>query len=226
MCGRYALFGPHSRYRVNERFGVDRDLFDGWPDRYNAAPSQRLPVVRAAGDGARELVPLRWGLVPSWSREPGSSYRTINARIETVATRPSYRQPVRRRRCLVPASGYYEWQHTGAGKQPWFIRPAEPDALWGFAGIWDRWERSGQPLESFSVLVGPPSDAVAEIHDRMPVIVPPALYRAWLDRDHTDPRALLERLGPWPGEETLAYPVSTFVNRPANDSPRCVEHLP
>ncbi len=217
MCGRYILTVPGE---VLARL-FDLDEVPELGPRYNIAPGQLAPVVRAA-DGARRLAMLRWGLVPHWARDPRTGNRPINARAESVASRPSFRDPFRYRRCLVPADGFYEWRRTPAGKQPWLVRFADrrPFAM---AGLWEHWRGStGEALETFTILTTRPNEIVAPIHARMPVILPPEAWDTWLDPSLRDPGPLLDLLGPHPAPGMEAFPVSRRVNDPRNDSPACI----
>jgi putative SOS response-associated peptidase YedK len=214
MCGRYARYTPAEIYAR---------LFDteSCPDieaRYNVAPAQQVLAARNAAGGGRELVMLRWGLIPFWARERNLGYSTINARAETVATRPAYRSALRLRRCLIAADGFYEWRTLGKGKQPYFIRMkgGEPFA---FAGLWERWEGEGDVIESCAIIVTAANDVVAPIHDRMPVILVPGDYDRWLDPGQKDPAQLQPLLGPYPARAMEAYPVSRQVNNPRQDRP-------
>lgn len=186
--------------------------------RYNVAPSQPVGAIRTAEDGSREWVTLRWGLIPAWAAEPRTVYSTINARAETVAEKPTYRQAFRRRRCLIPADGFYEWRKLGARKQPYCIAPADGEPV-AFAGLWERWERDGQTLESCTIVVTQANALVAPIHDRMPVILDPAAEARWLDPHVTDPAALCPLLVPCPPERLRLWPVGTAVNRPGTEGP-------
>ncbi|MGL1831975.1 SOS response-associated peptidase [Rhodocyclaceae bacterium SMB388] len=179
MCGRYALYGPVSRLR--ETFDAEVEGFDFAP-RYNAAPMQWLPVIRQRPGGERVVQALRWGLIPAWAKDEAIATRLINARGETVADKPSFRSAFRRRRCIVPMNGFYEWRAVPGGKQPHYIHAAH-DALLGVAGLWERWTRpgDGESLDTFTVITTDANDALRPLHDRMPVILPPEAYGTWLD---------------------------------------------
>ena len=220
MCGRYAITSPLEA--IIEAFAVKGSRPNLQP-RYNAAPSQDLPVVRAGREG-RELILMRWGLVPSWSKGPDSRYSMINARAETVASKPAYRGPFRQRRCLVPANGFYEWKKTAEGKQPYFIALATGEAL-AFAGLWDHWTGpEGEAITSFTIIITAANDCVRPIHDRMPVILGPDDHESWLGERGAPSRTKLAiMLRPYPAELMRAYPVSRDVNSPANDSPDLLE---
>lgn len=217
MCGRYALFGPQSRPRTLHAYFAG---LDAYPDVYNVAPSLVMPVARLGADGP-ELLRARWGLVPCWATDWKIGYKMINARAETVATSKAYGPPYRRRqRCLVPASGFYEWRKGPQGKQPYFITGAG-DELLAFAGLWEQWRGpDGEPLVTYTILTGPPNPLVAPLHDRMPVIVDSSDYERWLTAE--DPRELL---APYPAELMRAWPVSTRVNSPRNDDASLVERV-
>lgn len=219
MCGRYTLRSPAET--LAQLFGLPP--LPGIGPRYNIAPSQPVPAVRASGEGAR-ADPLRWGLIPFWADDPAIGYRLINARAETVAAKPAYREPFARRRCLVPADGFYEWEKLDSRrKQPWFLalRDDEPFA---FAGLWDRWEGEGGAIESCTFLTTRPNERVAPIHDRMPVILTgPALGR-WLDPE-APADELLELCAPLPADRMVATPVSLRVNDPAHDAPDCLDRV-
>ena len=218
MCGRFSL---GATIRVGQLFDLPN-----WPEtppRYNIAPSQDVPaVIQNRETGGREFRPFRWGLVPSWAKDPAIGNRTINARSETAAIKPVFRKPFRERRCLILADGFYEWKRAGSRKQPYHIklRDGEPFA---FAGLWDHWAPAdGQPLETCTILTTTPNELVRPIHDRMPVILPPSAYGAWLDPKTSDVPTVQALLTPYPAEKMIAYPVSTRVNNPAHDTPECV----
>lgn len=222
MCGRYRL--NRDQRRIAEHFeledGRELDLPLRLP-RFNVAPTQQVPVVRLSDERRRELVGLRWGLLPHWSPQAATPYSTINARAETVATKPAFRDPFRRRRCLVPADGFYEWQLAGKKKQPWFIRLSDAP-LFAFAGLWDRWQGpDGKVVETFTVLVTAANEIVRPIHERMPVILHPNDYAVWLDVELFDRQGLEALLRPFPPERMEAFPVTTWVNSPTHDDERC-----
>jgi len=223
MCGRFTLHTPEPL--VRESFHLEaadsRSSGFAWRPRYNIAPSQDVAIVRDTGAG-RELAMARWGLVPYWSRTPQIRYSTINARIESVAGKPAYRTPFRRRRCLIPADGYYEWREVNGTKVPLYIHLRE-GGIFAFAGLWDRWEGDGVILESCSIIVMPSSAAMQPVHNRMPVIVDPARYDAWLDNAITGKPEILRLLDSERSGELVSYPVSTWVNSPAHDDSRCVQ---
>ena len=190
--------------------------------RYNVAPSQVIPVVRQNGP-IRELALLRWGLIPRWATDPKIGLRTINARSETVATKPTFRDAFKRRRCLIPADGFFEWKKDGSNKKrPFYIRRADRHPF-GFAGLWERWERPGvEPIESCTVITTEANDVLHDLHDRMPVILPEDSYDRWLDPKRDDQVELAAMLVPFPGSELTLFEVSPMVNSPRNDSPECI----
>lgn len=210
MCGRYFLDAPADA--IARQF--DCEVAQPPAASYNIAPTQQVGAVRCHED-ARELSLLRWGLIPFWTKEdPGSTAKMINARAETVASKPAYRQAFKRRRCIVPASGFYEWQRTAGGKQPYAIRPAGEE-LFGFAGIWERWQPSeGEPIESCAIITTDANRQMAPIHDRMPVILQPDDYAPYLGGDPDEAQACLRS---YPDELMLAYPIGKAVNNPKND---------
>jgi len=217
MCGRFTQATPGETIA---------QLFDlsGAPalrPRYNIAPTQPVAVVRS-GAGGRELVELHWGLIPSWAKERAMGARMINARAETLAEKPAFRAAFRARRCLIVADGFYEWQKLGARKQPWFIRMRDR-APFGFAGLWERWSGEGEPVESCTIVTTTPNEVLEPLHDRMPAIVEPDDFAAWLDPGERDTERLAGLLRPYPAERMEAYRVGLVVNNPANDDSRCIE---
>lgn len=220
MCGRFTL--STSAEVVAEFFELAE--VPRLEPRYNIAPTQ--PVAAVVFDvqaGARSLTHFQWGLIPSWSKDPSVGARMINARAETVATKPSYRSAFKRRRCLIPASGFYEWQNTAGGKQPHLIGMADGSAF-ALAGLWEHWSSDdGTEIESCTIITTEPNELLAQIHNRMPVILPRAVYAPWLDPASEDTKSLESLLVPYPAEAMSHYPVSTYVNSPAHDGPKCVE---
>jgi len=217
MCGRYFLDAEAEE--LAGYFGLAS--IPALLPRYNIAPSQSVAAVRA-GTGGRELAALRWGLVPAWSKEEKSSFSLINARAETVAEKPAFRNAFRRRRCLIPAAGFYEWQVRPGGKQPWCIRSSDGRPL-AFAGLWEHWEGdAGRVVESCTIVVTEANETVRPIHERMPVILDPAAFDLWLDPNVRDPARLQPLLRPCPAARLSAYPVSRRINSPANDDPECL----
>lgn len=218
MCGRFALYSDPRVLR--ERF----DLVEVAEYRlsYNIAPTQPIAAITAREDG-RHLDMYRWGLVPMWAKEIGR-YSTINARAETVDTRPAFRGPFRHHRCLIPADGYYEWQAVDKGKQPWFIRSTDVQPM-AFAGLYDIWTSpEGDQLRSATIIVTAANDTTREIHDRMPVILQPEDWGMWLSAD-TPKKALIDLLQPAADGLLDVYPVSVQVNKPVHDDPSCISPI-
>ncbi len=216
MCGRYALYGPSSRLKAH--FGTDD--WPDWTDRYNVAPSLDVPVVRRAPDGHRVAHLLRWGLVPHWAKDAAIGAKLNNARAETVAAKPSFRSAFARRRCLIPACGYYEWQAApGERKQPWYIA-LQGDAPMAMGGLWESWTApDGSVLRTCCVITTGPNALMAPIHDRMPVIVEPAEWARWLAPDSGDVRDLL---APLDAGRMQARRVSRAVGNARNEGPELI----
>lgn len=223
MCGRFAFYSPHEA--VVRLFGVPVGSPEFAP-RYNIAPTASVATVRVLPEepGTRRLAMLYWGLVPSWAKDRSMGARMNNARAETLREKPSFRNAYRKRRCLVLADGYYEWQRTTASKQPYFIQLAsfEPFAM---AGLWEAWRdpANGDTLESCTLVTTAPVAAIAHIHDRMPVIVPRGAYDEWLDPGNGDVDSLDRLLAPDPALAVRARPVSRLVNDARNQGPSLIE---
>jgi putative SOS response-associated peptidase YedK len=220
MCGRFAQRTPPKRltreFKVGEVPPVEA--------RYNIAPTQDILAVHEAPDG-REATFLKWGLVPTWAKDTSMGARLINARAETVAEKPAFRQALRQRRCIIPADGFYEWQRTGGRKQPFFFRMRD-ERPFGFAGLWERWEgEEGQAVNSCTILTTEANDVLRPVHDRMPVILHPEDYSLWLEGDEREQALLREMLRPYPAEEMVGHPVSTLVNSPGNKGPELIEEI-
>ena len=218
MCGRFTL---RSNARdIARQFGVSLDSLE---PRYNIAPTQNVLVIRLQEE-KRQIAMRRWGLIPSWADDPKIGYRLINARSETVTDKPSFRSAFKKGRCLVVADGFYEWQKDGTKKQPYFIR-LKSDQPFAFAGLSERWQRGDETIESYTIITTEPNELTAQVHDRMPVILPSDQYDLWLDNEFQGKEKLLSMLRPYPAEEMIAAPVSTLVNSPRNNDPKCIEAL-
>jgi putative SOS response-associated peptidase YedK len=225
MCGRFIQSSRAETYA--EIFHADLSVDpDRIPPRFNVAPSQPVLVVREPASDHRELAWVRWGLIPSWSKGPDSRFSMINARAETVHEKPAYRGPLRYRRCLIPTEGFYEWKAEGKLKQPYCIRRTD-HAVFALAGLWDLWlGPGGEELDSCTVIVTEANATVAPIHERMPVILPPDKWSAWLDptRQQAAPAAAL--LTPCdPAVLAVPYRVSRRINRPSNEGPALADPL-
>ena len=223
MCGRYTLRTPANV--LVKQFNLP-GLVE-LPERYNIAPTQSVLGIRAASEESAKLpceaAMFRWGLVPFWAKDPTVGNRMINARAETVASKPAYRAAFKRRRCLVPADGFFEWQKQGKTKQPFYMHMDDGQPF-AFAGLWERWgKEDDESIESCTVITTQPSPLLADIHDRMPVILEPSDYEIWLDPEFENYDYLASMLRPCLDERLIAEPVSTHVNNPRNDSPQCVE---
>jgi len=230
MCGRYALYGPKSRSRSDERdvSATDRalvqklidELLETFTPRYNIAPQQGnpknyVPIIRRGESGELEAVLVQWWLLPHWSKEARIRHSTFNARIETVGSLA---------RCLIPASGWYEWQELPTGNLPWYVHPSKGDHLL-FAGLWDRWERAGEAIESCSIIVGPADEAVEPYRDRAPYTVADADLDAWLDPQHQDPDAAMSLLKPFGHDAIASHRIDKRVNKATIDDPALIEPI-
>ena len=218
MCGRYSLTtAPEALRRL-----FDFDTTPNLQPRYNIAPTQSAPVVRPAANGGRELAMLRWGLIPSWAKEASIGNKMINARSETVAEKPSFRSAFRHRRCLVPADGFYEWRREGEIKQPYRIG-MKGGAAFAFAGLWESWPgNDDDAVETFTILTTEANRRLGPIHARMPVILAPDAYDAWLAAESGSRDDALGLLRPFAEAPMAFYRVSTRVNSPRNDDPDCL----
>lgn len=225
MCGRFTLRTSADRL-VNHFLAASVPL--SWPEykfRYNIAPTQMIAAVRwPAQASAPELVRFSWGLVPGWSKEKKSPYNLINARAESITEKPSFRTPFRKSRCLIVADGFYEWQREGTAKIPKYITRRDGGPFC-FAGLWDRWSRGEDCLESATIITTTANELMTQFHDRMPVIVTPQNYSRWLQGDTADPegKSLLDLLRPDAASNWQAVTVSTHVNSVRNDDASCIE---
>jgi len=225
MCGRYALYAPTSRIR--ERFDL-AEGFDFGPPRYNIAPTTNVLVVRPRADGGRMASLYRWGLIPGWAKDATLSTKLINARGESVAEKPAFRAAFRRWRCIVPANGFYEWKAVQEGnrtvKQPYFIRPSDDSAVFGFAGLTERWvSPEGEEVHTCCIITTQANALMMPMHDRMPVILAPDDYGAWLEPTNTDVGSLRALLRPAESEGMIAYKVCRAVNLARSESATFVE---
>lgn len=218
MCNRYRL--SHSQRYLAERFQAF-DEIDDHP-RYNIAPTQPvLTVRREHGQKIRRFTMMRWGLIPSWAKDTSIGNRTLNARSETVTKLPAFRNSILTKRCLIPADGFYEWRAMGRVKQPYCFEVGEGD-VFALAGLWDEWKSpGGEVIESCTILTTTSNSLISEMHDRMPVIVPPDKYDIWLDPDVTDFDAIKEILKPYDADQMRRYPVSRKLNNSKNEGAEC-----
>ncbi len=218
MCGRYTL--QQSTQDLLARFAIQLAVFEVCP-RYNIAPSQDIAVVR--GNGERRLEALKWGLIPFWAKDLKKPKPMINARMETLAEKPTFKTALTRRRCLIPADGFFEWKSEGDARLPLHIRMRD-QRLFAFAGLFDQWKAAdGRVLETCTIITVPASGWITEVHERMPAILRPDDEGAWLDTGISDPARIVSMLGPYPADEMEAIPVSRAVNSPKKDSPECVQ---
>jgi putative SOS response-associated peptidase YedK len=249
MCGRFTLTAP--RRALKDVF----PLFDvpDLPPRYNVAPSQPILALRCSAESGNEAVWLRWGLIPHWADDPAAGNRLINARCESAAQKPAFRSSFRRRRCLVPADGFFEWRKAnvesaetvrqgtlfgdenipqrrripgrGVTKQPYYIRLRDGRPF-AFAGLWESWAKQGERIESCTILTTDANDLVRPLHDRMPVILRPEHYALWLDPANDNVDSLQPLLAPYPADQMMTYPVSTHINDPKHDDVSCIAPFP
>ena len=220
MCGRFSLSANLTT--VAQRFGVPSPTAESavWTPHYNIAPTKTVVVV--GDDGTRYLTEMRWGLIPSWAKDPAIGNRMINARAETVTVKPAFRAALRKRRCLVVADGFYEWEKRNRMKQPFFIVLKSREAF-GFAALWESWTSpEGEEIRTCTIITTDANELLKPIHDRMPVILTREAEAVWLDPTIQDPARLLPLLTPYPAEEMEVYSVSRLVNSPQHDTPECI----
>ena len=218
MCGRYVIKTPPALMR--QAFGYGEQ--PNFPPRYNVAPTQPIPVVRLV-DGRRSFALLRWGLIPSWVKDPRGFSLLINARAESVLEKPAFRNAMRRRRCLIPADGFYEWQRDGQRKRP---HVARPKGLVAFAGLWEPWMGpNGEEVDTACIVTTAANRTLRSLHDRMPAVIPPEAFDLWLDCANVEAETAAALLVPAPEDLFEAYEISTAVNRTANDSADLMEPL-
>ncbi|PRO67090.1 SOS response-associated peptidase [Alkalicoccus urumqiensis] len=220
MCGRFTLI-PGAE-EIAAYYGAEPAALQ--VPRFNAAPTQEIAAAVHDGENIR-LGLLRWGLIPSFAKDSSGGAKMINARAETIDTKPSFRQLLTRRRCLIPADSFYEWKRASDGtKQPMRIQ-LKNRTLFSFAGLWDRWEHDGAVIQSCTIITTEANDVMAPVHHRMPVIMPKEQEAVWLDRSLQDPSTLKKLLVPYTSEDMEMYPVSRYVNKPVHDDKRCIARM-
>lgn len=223
MCGRFTR--EYTWKEVHAFLSVlQSSAGEQLPLSYNVAPTQDSAIARLDAKGQREIVIARWGLIPHWADDPSIGNRMINARAETLGSKPSFRTAYARRRCLVPISGFYEWQKVGGRKQPWYIHPSKSSIIC-LAGLWEHWGKGDEPIDSFTIITTSANEAISALHERMPVILSPPQFDAWLNPQATtdDLDALL---APAPNALLDAHPVSPRVNSPRHSDPSLTEPMP
>jgi putative SOS response-associated peptidase YedK len=219
MCARYVITSPADAIRALFGYSERPDF----PPRYNVAPTQPIPVVRFA-DGKRSLALMRWGFLPAWVKDPRTFSLLVNARGESVLDKPSFRNAMRRRRCLIPANGFYEWSDT-APRRPYFVRPKSGTPI-AFAGLWETWTGpNGEEVDTAAIVTTRANRLLAAVHDRMPVIVAPQAFELWLDSANVDATAAAALITPAADDVFECYEISTAVNRAANDSAELIAPL-
>jgi putative SOS response-associated peptidase YedK len=218
MCGRYAITSAPEAIRALFRY----DERPNFPPRYNVAPTQPIPIVRLV-EGKREFALVRWGLIPSWVKDPKAFSLLINARGESVIEKPAFRNAMKRRRCLIPADGFYEWKPVGERKRPYHVR-LKDGGPFAFAGLWETWTGpNGEELDTAAIVTTTANRTLAAIHERMPVILPPEAFDLWLDHANVDAMTALALIAPSREGLLDVYEVSQAVNRVANDDARLTE---
>ena len=218
MCGRYAVTSSPEAIRALFRYAE----LPNFPPRYNVAPTQPIAIVRLI-DGQRHFALVRWGLLPSWVKDPRNFSLLINARGESVLDKPAFKNAMKRRRCLVPADGFYEWKRDGARNQPFFVRKKGGGPL-AFAGLWETWTGpNGEELETAAIVTTNANATLAPIHERMPVVIPEDAFELWLNNEAVDAETAAALIAPPPDDLLEAYEVSSAVNRTANDNPQLLE---
>ncbi len=223
MCGRFVKKSTKEELRA--RFGFDDTSQDTlFEVSYNIAPSQEHPILTVEND-KRVITAMRWGLVPYWAKDPGIGHKMINARSEGIEGKPSFKTPLRKRRCVVMADGFYEWRKADKKtKIPYYFRLKSQEPF-GFAGLWDIWEKDGQALKTFTIITTEPNELMQPIHSRMPVILKESDEAKWLDPEITRPEDVLPILKPYPSDDMEYFEVSTIVNSPKNDVAECIMPL-
>jgi putative SOS response-associated peptidase YedK len=220
MCGRYTITSAPEAIRALFRYPEQPNF----PPRYNVAPTQPIPIVRIT-EGQRQFALVRWGLLPSWVKDPKTFTLLINARGESVIDKPAFRAAMKRRRCLIPADGFYEWKSVGGRKQPYFVR-LKSGAPMAFAGLWETWSGpNGEELETAAIVTTKANRTLRDIHERMPVILALEAFDLWLNCTEVDAQTAAALIAPAPDNWLEAYEVSTAVNRVANDNAKLVERF-
>jgi len=230
MCGRFVSATPVKK--LVEQFLVEELTVDGHDPSWNVAPTAHVLAVASNSEGVRRLGTFKWGLVPSWAKDPSIGNRMINLRAETVSEKPSFKRTLARHRCIIPVDGFYEWKDMGKGrkKQPFFIRSRDETVL-ALAGLWEAWKEKNDDagdddwLRTCTIITTTPNKLMAPIHDRMPVVLPPESWDTWLDRENDDVAALAELLKPAPDDLLELYPVGTEVNNVRNNGEQLVAPL-
>jgi putative SOS response-associated peptidase YedK len=219
MCGRFRLTRAA---KLAERFGIEPE--DDWVPRNNIAPTQNVEVVRQNAEEPKRFgSQMRWGLIPSWAKDASIGYKMINARAETVANKPSFREALKRHRCLIPADGFYEWKKDRKTKTPFCFTMAD-DSIFAFAGLWETWKNpDGQLVETCSIITTTPNSLLQDVHDRMPVILPDDAYDLWLDPGYQKTDAVRDLLNPFNPTLMRRYEVSSRVNLVKNNDAACAE---
>ena len=224
MCGRFTSKAKPED--VEQEFKVGKINPKLFTPRYNVAPTQMIPVVLEQ-NGERIIEALRWGLIPSWAKDESIGSKMINARAETLAEKPSFRNAFKNKRCIIPASGFYEWQKASKGaKQPFYFYLREKE-VFGFAGLFEEWldKETGEQIETFTIITTEANKVLEPVHERMPVILKPKDYAQWLDEKESDTGKLQKLLKPYPESEMAAYKVSRSVNIPSSDAPELIEEI-
>lgn len=224
MCGRFTL--ARDEQELAKAFHIEEGI-KAVNQSYNIAPSQNVPIVYVSPLTKKmTLERFKWGLIPSWAKTPSTNYSTINARAETLTTKPAFRKSLSSRRCLVPADSFFEWDKKTSPKQPFRILRKD-QALFAFAGLWDEWVSSDKTehIKTFTIITTVANELIQDLHDRMPVIIDPQNYEVWLKSNLDNLKESLKLLRPYPSEDLTFYPVSSFLNSPRNNTPECIKPL-
>jgi len=225
MCGRVRLSSDVSEIRLVFRIPPERPL-PNFPPSWNVAPTDSLPVVRFDPKaGQRSLDLLRWGLIPYWAKDINVGFANINAKAEGIENKPAFRKAFEHRRCLVPVDNFFEWKKTGTGKQPYAIALADRGIM-ALAGLWENWHSpAGEWIRSFAIITTQPNELCAELHNRMPVVLKPEAWPAWLGEEPSTVRDLKAMLAPYPSQDMISWPVSTRVGNVKNNDPMLIESI-